>query len=107
MLELNLVHVTGALELFSHIFATPGLDTCYVEICKLLSLLLIEPDNRMPIYKSPLMSHLKSLQRWKGSGTVICDRKRVRSLDPACFRECSLSDAMHIKRGNRGLVPSV
>lgn len=55
------------MERFSHIFDTPGLDSCYVEICKLLALLIIEPDNRMLVFRSPLMNHLRSLRRWKGS----------------------------------------
>lgn len=55
------------MERFSLIFDTPGLDSCYVEICKLLALLIIEPDNRMLVFRSPLMNHLRSLRRWKGS----------------------------------------
>jgi hypothetical protein len=81
---LNFAVSTGALELFSDILATPGQDSCYVEICKLVWQLLYEPDNRMPIYKSPLMDHLKNmrtLQRWKGSAVAVIAKDSIAKLE--------------------------
>jgi len=69
------------LEQFSHIFSTPGLDSCYVEMCKLLALLIIEPDNRMPVFRSPLMNHLRSLRRWKGSDVAHVAGESIAKLE--------------------------
>jgi hypothetical protein len=71
----------GGLELLSHIFDTPGLDSCYVEICKLLALLILEPENRMPVCNSPLFDHLKSLRRWKGSDVATIAANSIMKLE--------------------------
>ena len=73
--------LTGGLQLLSEILATPGLDSCYVEICKLLWQLLYEPDNRMPIYRNSLMmghlNNMRTLHRWRGS--LVASRAPDRS----------------------------
>lgn len=71
----------GGLELLSSIFDMPGLDSCYVEICKLLALLIMEPDNRKAVYHSPLMNHLKSLRKWKGSDVAVIAAESISKLD--------------------------
>ena len=71
----------GGLELLSHIFDIPGLDSCYVEICKLLALLSLEPENRMPVCNSPLFDHLKSLRRWKGSDVATIAANSIMKLE--------------------------
>ena len=71
----------GALDLFARIFDTPGLDSCYVELCKLLQGLVMEPENRMSVFQSPLFNHLKSLRKWQGSQIQQLAIRTVRRLE--------------------------
>lgn len=77
--------MTGGLQLLSEILATPGLDSCYVEICKLLWQLLYEPDNRMPIYRNSLMmghlQNLRTMHRWKGSAVAVIAKDSIAKLE--------------------------
>ena len=44
-------------------------------------MLIIEPDNRMPIFRSPLMNHLRSLRKWKGSDVAHVAGESITKLE--------------------------